>query len=182
MILLPSEEVKKKKVDEPVKTPAPPIRKDSPISAVIEQPETKEASEETEDEQVALPKPKAIDVLAEIEEDVELDEFTEDTYHEIVEGEDDVVYGTEEITNAAIMDFVHKYPDSALKFLYRKRLDGKAVSSEEEEIYRNWEKRKMFRAKVKAYILSLMEWDKMPQEPLFEIWKRMRDHIYEVID
>ena len=107
-------------------------------------------------------------------------EFDEPT-HEVTEGDDDVVYGTAGITNAAVIDFVHKFPDSALKFLFRKQLDGKPLTAEEEEIYRGWEKRGMNRGKVKAYILTLMEWDNIPKDPLYDIWKKMRDHIFETI-
>ena len=110
------------------------------------------------------------------------DEFSDGAWTEITEGEDDVVYGTEQITSAAVMDFVHKFPDSALKFLYRKQLNGKPLSKEEEEIYAAWEKRGMSRPKVKHYILSLMEWEKLPRDPLYEIWKRLRDHIFDTIN
>ena len=105
----------------------------------------------------------------------------EETTHEVTEGDDDVVYGTAEITNAAVIDFVNKFPDSALKFLFRKQLDGKPLTAEEEEIYRTWEKRGMNRGKVKAYVLTLMEWDNIPKDPLYDIWKKMRDHIFETI-
>lgn len=103
----------------------------------------------------------------------------DDGFQEVTEGEDDVVYGSEPITNAAIIDFVHKNPDSALKFLFRKQLDGKGLTTDEEEIYHSWEQRGMTRGKVKAYILSMMEWDVLPKEPLYEIWKKLRDHIFE---
>ncbi|MDX2471104.1 MAG: hypothetical protein QNL04_11070 [SAR324 cluster bacterium] len=107
--------------------------------------------------------------------------FDEDNYHEVTEGEDDVVYGAGDITNRAIMDFVHKFPDSSLKFLFRKQLDGKPLTNEEEEIYLGWENRGMTRGKVKAYIMTLMDWDVMPKEALFDTWKKMRDHIFENI-
>ncbi len=80
------------------------------------------------------------------------------------------------------MDFVHKFPDSSLKFLYRKQLNGKPLSREDEDIYTSWEQRGMGRSKVKHYILTLMEWDKLPKDALYEIWKRLRDHIYDVIE
>ncbi|MCP4295131.1 MAG: hypothetical protein GY786_05955 [Proteobacteria bacterium] len=110
------------------------------------------------------------------------EEFADDTWAEVVEGEDDVVYGSEQITGAAIMDFVHKFPDSALKFLYRKQLNGKPLPREDEEIYNNWEQRGMSRSKVKHYILSLMEWEKLPKDALYDIWKQLRDHIYDAIE
>ena len=98
---------------------------------------------------------------------------------EVTEGEDDVVYGNGEISNIAIIDFVHKHPDSSIKFLFRKQLDGKTLTSDEEDIYHVWEQRGMTRGKVKSYILSMMEWDSFPKEPLYELWKKLRDHIFE---
>ena len=73
-------------------------------------------------------------------------------------------------------------PDSALKFLYRKQLDGKLLGRTEEDIYVEWEKRGMSRGKVKKYILSLMDWKTFPKKPLYEIWKMLRDHIYDNIE
>ncbi len=111
--------------------------------------------------------------------DADAIEAFEEGLTEVTEGEEDVVYGTADITTAAIVDFVHKFPDSALKFLYRKQLDGKPLTTEEEEIYHSWEKRGMTRGKVKAYILTMMDWDNIPKEAMYDIWKKLRDHIYE---
>lgn len=103
--------------------------------------------------------------------------LTEDEY---IEGEDDVVYGTGWITDQAIIDFVNKYVDSALKFLYRKELDGKPVKSADEEIYQRWEGRGLSREKVREYILTVMDWREMPNEPLTNIWKNVRDRIFDL--
>ncbi|PCI25306.1 MAG: hypothetical protein COB67_10725 [SAR324 cluster bacterium] len=110
-----------------------------------------------------------------------LEGFAEDSWENITEGEDDVVYGTGPISGAAIMDFVHKFPDSALKFLYRKQLNGKPLTKEEEDIYADWESRNMTRSKIRHYVLNLMEWDQLPRDPLYEIWTRLRDHIFDII-
>ncbi|MBT4289475.1 MAG: hypothetical protein HOD92_19285 [Deltaproteobacteria bacterium] len=80
------------------------------------------------------------------------------------------------------MNFVHKFPDSALKFLYRKQLDGKMLGRGDEDIYREWEHRGMSRGKVKKYMLTLMDWKTFPKKPLYEIWKMLRDHIYDNIE
>lgn len=112
-------------------------------------------------------------------EELDLEDVDFEGEMEITEGEDDVVYGQGEITAAALIDFVHKYPDSSLKFLYRRKLDGKPLGQEEEDIYEYWESRGLTRGKIKRYILQLMEWEEMPREPLYDIWKRLRDHIFE---
>ncbi len=182
MVILPSEEagvVRFKKATQ-TKTVAPPSQ------AAPSQPS--EGSSGISAEVVeAPPKPQnpTEGRKSKKEEDIELIDteeiFEDDNYREVTEGEDDVVYGAGEITNRAIMDFVHKFPDSSLKFLFRKQLDGKPLTNEEEEIYIGWENRGMTRGKIKAYILTLMDWELIPKEPLFDIWKKMRDHIFETI-
>lgn len=192
MVLLPSSE-KEKAIARKVSAPEPVA---SPVDLPGE-PETLASSTaaamEDLDEQEAPPQPQQqsdtlLAAAAATEEDVEevdlLDDsegFSEDELEQITEGEDDVVYGTNEITSAAVMDFVHKFPDSALKFLYRKQLNGKPLNKEDEEIYASWEKRGMSRTRVKRYILALMEWEKLPKEPLYEVWKRLRDHIFDTL-
>ena len=115
-----------------------------------------------------------------------VEEFSEDDWPNIESdlpaNDDSVVYGTGQISDVAIMDFVHKFPDSAVKFLYRKQFSGKPLSREDEDIYYKWEQRSMSRSKVKRYILSLMEWQKLPEETPHEIWKKLRDRIYDIIE
>lgn len=178
MIVLPSDERKSagkvSRAPQPTKAP----REDSMISAVVEQP----AAESKKDEAMlgAPPDREVSSAPPDIIEQVE--EMDTDLFEEIKEGEDDVVYGSGPISDAAIIHFVHKYPDSALKYLYRKQLDGKALTSVEEDIYQGWEQRHMTRGKVKGYIQTLMDWREFPKKPLYEIWKDLRDHIFENID
>lgn len=185
MVLLPGEEGKVVPAQrlEPVRKPRKEEARAESISAEVQAPKqgkeqavssvTPMAPAVTKGKDASAPR-KEVSLAVE-EEDIEFDEDS----LEVTEGEDDVVYGTEPITTAAIMDFVHKFPDSALKFLYRKQLDGKPLTPDEEEIYAMWEARDMTRGKVKTYILSLMEWKDMPKEPLYEIWKKMRDLIFD---
>jgi hypothetical protein len=98
----------------------------------------------------------------------------------IIEGETDVIYGSGRITDEATLEFVNKYSDSAIKFLYRRDLDGKPVSRDEEDIYASWERRGMARGKVKKMILSIMDWEELPQVALHQLWKYLRDQIFEL--
>ena len=77
-------------------------------------------------------------------------------------------------------DFVQQYPDTAVKFLYRKTLDNKPLSPTEEDIYRNWELRGMSRAKVREIVLEIMSWQSLPDNFPHEIWRELRDQIYEM--
>lgn len=95
-------------------------------------------------------------------------------------GEEDVVYGTGRIQEDAVWDFVQQYPDSSVKFLYRKTLDNKPLSPTEEDIYRGWELRGMSRAKVREVVLEIMSWQSLPDNFPHEIWRELRDQIYEM--
>ncbi len=95
-------------------------------------------------------------------------------------GDEDVVYGNGRITEDAAWEFVQQYPDSAVKFLYRKTLDNKPLSPAEEDIYRIWETRNMTRAKVREIVLEIMRWQSLPDSFPHEIWHELRDEIFEI--
>ncbi len=183
MIALPSEEAQVVSKTRAAPQPVRPSRDDSAISAVFE----KAVPEADFREPEAPPPPPPVlekpgEPIPSVEAITQVELYDTDAVEEITEGEDDVVYGSGEISDAAIMHFVHKNPDSALKFLYRKQLDGKALTTTEEEIYQEWENRRMTREKVKGYIHSLMDWKDFPKQPLYEIWKMIRDHIFERLE
>ena len=182
MVALPSEEAKTV-VQKTAPQPVISERKESSISAVVDKPPPSVIQEEPA---APVPPPQQMEKEeATIAVPTEIIPHVEDIsadLEEVTEGEDDVVYGEGPISDAAIMHFVHKFPDSALKFLFRKQLDGKALTNVEDGIYQDWENRQLTRGKVKGYILSLMDWKEFPKKPLYEIWKSIRDHIYENID
>lgn len=95
-------------------------------------------------------------------------------------GEEDVVYGNGRVTDDSVWEFIHSYPDSAVKFLYRKTLENKALSPNEEDIYRRWEMRGMTRAKVREYVLEIMGWKALPDDYPHNIWREVRDQIFEM--
>jgi hypothetical protein len=95
-------------------------------------------------------------------------------------GEDDVVYGTGRVTDDAIWEFVQSYPDSAVKFLYRKTLDNKPLTPADEDIYRKWEGRGMARGKVRQIVLDIMQWKSLPDDFPHNIWRELRDQIFEM--
>lgn len=184
MIALPSEEKRRPEAKRAAPQPLRKEREDSSISAVIE-PAREERPAETLVPPAAAPPPQVEKEVTPTTPPVEIIEHVEEIsaeLDEVTEGEDDVVYGTGPISDAAIMHFVHKFPDSALKFLFRKQLDGKALTNVEEQIYNDWENRHLTRGKVKGYILTLMDWKEFPKKPLYETWREIRDHIYENVD
>ncbi|MBF0277108.1 MAG: hypothetical protein HQM13_04930 [SAR324 cluster bacterium] len=95
------------------------------------------------------------------------------------EDEADVVYGEGEITHKACLEFIRNYPDSAIKFLFRLDLDGKALPQSILQIYRNWEMRGMKRGHVRTIILKTMEWERFPvDDTIQELANTLKDQIF----
>jgi hypothetical protein len=95
-------------------------------------------------------------------------------------GEDDVIYGSGRVTDDSIWEFIQAYPDSAVKFLYRKTLENKALPPTDEDIYRRWELRGMTRAKVREFVLAIMGWKTLRDDFPHNIWRELRDQIFEM--
>jgi len=121
------------------------------------------------------------DLLLNFEEDEEDEEIEEDDSGLILVDSDetDVVFGGEKISKAALEKFIRQYPDSTLRFLLRRSLDGKPLSAEIEAIYYSWEKRGLSRGRLKKYLLKLMEWAEVPDLPILDLLQSLKDRIYE---
>ena len=76
-------------------------------------------------------------------------------------------------------NFVMEYPDSALKYIFRKNLDGRPLILEIEQIYHKWEKRGLIKEEIKRYVLKLMEIPEFPDITKNDILKILREKIYE---
>jgi len=92
----------------------------------------------------------------------------------------DVVFGNKKINQLAMEAFVREYPDSALKFIFRKNLDGRPLLKEIDNIYFHWEKRGLVKDNLKEYVLKLMKWSEIPDMPMHNLLKILRERIYEV--
>ena len=121
------------------------------------------------------------DLLLNFEEDEEDEELEEDDSGLILVDSDetDVVFGGEKISKAALEKFIRQYPDSTLRFLLRRSLDGRPLSAEIEAIYYSWEKRGLSRGRLKKYLLKLMEWQEVPDLPILDLLQSLKDRIYE---
>ena len=104
--------------------------------------------------------------------------LSESTFDET--GDEDVVYGNGRITEDSAWEFVQLFPDSAVKFLYRKTLDNKPLSPSDDDIYRHWEARGLTRALVREIVLEIMGWHSLPDTFPHNIWRELRDQIYEM--
>ena len=120
-------------------------------------------------------------LLLNFEEDEEDEELEEDDSGLILVDSDetDVVFGGEKISKAALEKFIRQYPDSTLRFLLRRSLDGRPLSAEIEAIYYSWEKRGLSRGRLKKYLLKLMEWPEVPDLPILDLLQSLKDRIYE---
>ena len=130
--------------------------------------------------------PAADDESLEIElepdvESFEIDEEEESAQSSGPEEEDsDVVYGTGRITDQAHRSFIISSPDSAVKFLLRKELDGRPLKSSQDEIYNGWQERGLSRGKLRKHFLKIMEWDNVPELEVSEIYNQVKDKVYEI--
>ena len=107
-----------------------------------------------------------------IEEDSELQQVDSE--------ETDVVYGGKKITQASMEKFVHQYPDSTLRYLFRRNLDGKPLSTEIVAVHSNWEERGLLRERLKKYMRELMEWQEVSDLTALELLQNLRDRLYEL--
>jgi len=107
-------------------------------------------------------------------------EFDEKGLRDEDDGDNDVVFGDGQIDSKSITSFVNSFPDSAIKFMFRKNLDGRNLPVEYEEIYINWEKRGLSRGRLKKYLFKLMKWDNFPDITILEVVQRIKDRQYDL--
>ena len=153
--------------------------------SVIESSPQQEKLEDKEEQEKPIQKaskPAAVsaaDLLANMDEDDE--DFDEDDGLTALEtDETDVVFGTGKITPASMMSFIRQYPDSTLKFLLRRNLDGRPLPSEFEQIYKTWEERGLMRGRVRRYVLQFMDWEDVPDLPVHELLGQMRNRLMDM--
>ena len=138
--------------------------------------ETEKSSEESEE---STPGESAVSTAS-------LFEGIDDEEHELEEEglqgdnseENDVVFGDGRIDQKSMSNFVAHYPDSTLKFLMRKNLDGRPLPVGYEEIYSQWENRGLSRGRLKKYLFKLMEWKNFPDIPVNDVVNNIREHQY----
>jgi len=141
--------------------------------------------EETPDAEDTLPL-DGESMEIELEPDIESYEVGEEEEEEsaltggIDDDDSDVVYGTGRITDEAHKSFIISSPDSAVKFLMRKELDGRPLKSSQDEIYEAWQERGLSRGKLRKHILKIMEWESVPELEVNEIYNQVKDKAYEI--
>jgi len=99
---------------------------------------------------------------------------------DVINEDNDVVFGEGPILKNSISRFVSDYPDSAIKFLLRKNLDGRPLPMEYESIYQKWETRGLSRGELKKYLLKLMKWKEFPDIAVLEVLKKIREYLFDI--
>ena len=143
-------------------------------SLIIETEKSSEESEESTNGESAASLFEGIDD----EEHDEEHELEEEGLQGDNSEENDVVFGDGRIDQKSMSNFVAHYPDSTLKFLMRKNLDGKPLPVGYEEIYSQWENRGLSRGRLKKYLFKLMEWKNFPDIPVHDVVNKIREHQY----
>ena len=115
-------------------------------------------------------------------ESYEVEEEDDDSGLVSVSDDDDsdVIYGAGRINDKSHRSFILSSPDSAVKFLLRKELDGRPLKASQDEIYEGWQKRGLSRGKLRKHFLKIMEWDSVPEMEVNEIYNKLKDRVYEV--
>jgi len=145
-----------------------------------------ENSVEDEKNSTKSEKKRLTDSAAKLFQNIENDEtdeefeFDEKGLIDEDDGDNDVVFGDGQIDSKSISRFVKSFPDSAIKFMFRKNLDGRNLPVEYEEIYINWEKRGLSRGRLKKFLFKLMKWDNFPDIPILEVVQRIKDRQYDL--
>ena len=145
-----------------------------------------ENSREEEKNSTKSKKKGQTDSAAKLFENIEDDEqdeefeFDEKGLRDEDDGDNDVVFGDGKIDSKSISRFVKSFPDSAIKFMSRKNIDGRNLPVEYEEIYINWEKRGLSRGRLKNHLFKLMKWDNFPDIPILEVVQRIKDRQYDL--
>jgi len=140
------------------------------------------AEEIQSEKEMAVPNEEALEIELEPEIETYDEEEEEVSALSSVSDDDDsdVVYGTGRINDKAHRSFILSSPDSAVKFLLRKELDGRPLKSSQDEIYDGWQKRGLSRGKLRKHFLKIMEWDSIPELGVNEIYNKLKDKVYEV--
>ena len=135
--------------------------------------ETEESSEESEESTNGESAASLFDGIDDEEHELEEEGLQGDNSEE-----NDVVFGDGRIDQKSMSNFVAHYPDSTLKFLMRKNLDGRPLPVGYEEIYSQWENRGLSRGRLKKYLFKLMEWKNFPDIPVHDVVNKIREHQY----
>ena len=141
--------------------------------------ETKESYNSTSTKSIVSAVSLLDEVVLEDEQYGEV-EFDSDGLQGNIDDDSDVVFGSGRIEKKSMIKFVSNYPDSTIKFLLRKNIDGRPLPAGYEEIYGNWENRGLSRGRLKKYLFKLMEWQDFPELSVLEVVRKIRERHFDL--
>ena len=147
------------------------------VAEVEAEAEAAEVAEEEPEPVVAAPSTAAL-LDAVDDEEIDDDDDFEEGLKDTPTDEADVVFGTAQVTRKSIGTFVEAYPDSALRYLLRRNLDGRPLPSEFEAVHEQWTDRGLSRGRLKRHLLDLMKWDDIPDLPIHELLGEVRGRLF----
>jgi hypothetical protein len=145
--------------------------------------QTSAETEESDKSTSAESKVSAVSLFDGIEVEDEQDEevdFDSGGLQGDIDNDSDVVFGDGRIEKQSMIKFVSNYPDSTIKFLLRKNMDGRPLPAGYDEIYQNWENRGLSRGRLKKYLFKLMEWQDFPGIPVLEVVRKIRERHFDL--
>jgi hypothetical protein len=141
--------------------------------------ETEESDKSTSEESEVSAASLFDGIEVEDEQDEEFD-FDSGGLKGDIDDDSDVVFGDGRIEKKSMIKFVSNYPDSTIKFLLRKNIDGRPLPAGYDEIYLNWENRGLSRGRLKKYLFKLMEWQDFPGIPVLEVVRKIRERNFDL--
>jgi hypothetical protein len=151
----------------------------SEITEVEAEAEPSEAEEESPEPEPVVAAPSTAALLDAVDdEEIDDDEDFEEGLKDVPTDETDVVFGIAQITRKSIGMFVEAYPDSALRYLLRRNLDGRPLPPEFEAVHEQWTDRGLSRGRLKRHLLDLMKWEDIPDLPVHELLGEVRGRLF----
>ena len=80
-----------------------------------------------------------------------------------------VVYGSGEIDEASMADFIYGFPDSSIKFAFDCNIDGTSLPEGTKEMHRKWNSRGLNPLVVKNKIQEILNWEIIGKNRLGDI-------------
>ena len=127
--------------------------------------------------QAVIEKTEALQDIVEFEENFEIDEESAISEDQM---EADVIDGNGRITEDATVRFFKHYPDSALKFLFNRELDGKALNQETLKIHARWKTRGLSKQKLYQHLCNIMNWEKIPKMNIAELFSQIQETMIDL--
>jgi hypothetical protein len=94
--------------------------------------------------------------------------------------ENEVFYGQGKISDLTMKKFVRQHPEAAVKFIFKKNIDGSDLDPLIRRLHSDWLLRGMNQEVIQSEILSILGEESMPERNLYELTIDLRNKILEL--